>query len=74
MLPDAHFSIVLVREINSFKGVVVFSTDKLLNTYTTELFPTESEAFADAASWVRRKLAQHVHALQVVNFNTETVP
>ena len=72
MLPDAHFSIVLVREINSFKGVVVFSTDKLLNTYTTELFPTESEAFADAASWVRRKLAQHVHALQVVNFNTES--
>ena len=73
MLPDAHFSIVLVREINSFKGVVVFSTDKLLNTYTTELFPTESEAFAEAASWVRRKLAQHVAALQVVNFNTEHV-
>jgi len=72
MLPDVHVSIVLEQVSDMWKAAVAYQADKLLNTYTSELFPTESEAFADAASWVRRKLAQHVHALQVVNFNTES--
>ena len=72
MLGDVHFSIVVERVSDMWKAAVAYQADKLLNTYTSELFPTESEAFAEAASWVRRKLAQHVAALQVVNFNTES--
>lgn len=73
MLPDVHVSIVLERVLDTWKAAVVYQADHLLTTYVGELFPTDAEAFADAASWVRRKLAQHVSALQVVNFNTETV-
>ena len=72
MLGDCHFSIVLVPILDMWKAAVLYQAHDMLNTYTSELFPTESEAFADAAAWVRRKLAQHVHALQVVNFNTES--
>ena len=72
MLPDVHLSIVLERILDVWKAAVVYQVDSMLTTYTSELFPTEAEAFADAASWVRRKLAQHVAALQVVNFNAET--
>ena len=67
MLGNCHFSIVLVPILDMWKAAVLYQAHDMLNTYTSE-----SEAFAEAASWMRRKLAQHCAALQVINFNTES--
>jgi len=55
-----------------WKAAVLYQAHDMLNTYTSDTYTSESEAFAEAASWMRRKLAQHCAALQVINFNTES--
>ena len=70
MSGPVRISISLQSPGEGWAAQIYYRSDLNELLYTTEVYPTEAEAFRGAAAWIRLKLAQQVSALQVEDFNT----